>query len=343
MSSEATAPLVSFVVATWQEAGFIGPCLERLLGQDVEAEVEVLVVDGGSTDGTRTVVEEVAARDARVRLLDNPARVTPSAFNIGIAASRGRFVSLIGAHSLPQFDYARRLVKAFDESGAWLVGGRAVSEPAVAGPVAAGIARAMASPLGVGGATFRLSDGAGWADTGFPGAYRRELFDVIGRFDEELVRNQDDDLHLRARLAGHRLWYEPALATVYHPRATFRGLWRQYEQYGFWRAATLRKHRRLASPRQAGPGVLVAGLAVGAPVAMCRPRLRGLWVTGVASWVGLLAVAGRRELRRGADGPTALSAATAVGAMHLSYGTGFWRGALSEARRWVVRTMKVAG
>ena len=173
MTAGPPAPLVSFVVATWQEAAFIGPCLERLLAQDLDGDVEVLVVDGGSTDGTRQLVEEVATRDGRVRLLDNPARVAPAAFNLGIGASRAPLVSLIGAHSLPQLDYARRLVSDFEGSGAWLVAGRAVSEPAVAGAVAAGIARAMASPLGVGGATFRLSEQPGWSVTGFPGAYRR--------------------------------------------------------------------------------------------------------------------------------------------------------------------------
>ena len=342
----APAPVVSFVVATWQEAAFIGPCLERLLAQDLDGldgGVEVLVADGGSTDGTRELVEEMTRRDPRVRLLDNPRKVAPAAFNLGIAASRGRYVSLIGAHSLPQVDYARRLVSAFESTGAWLVGGRAVSEPAVPGPEAAGIARAMASPLGVGGATFRLSEQAGWADTGFPGAYRRALFDEIGMFDEALVRNQDDDLHLRARLAGHRLWYEPALATIYHPRATLAGLWRQYEQYGFWRAATLRKHRRLASPRQAAPGVLVAGLVLG-PVVGARSRaLRRLWAAGAAAWVGVVAAAGARERKLGADPSTSAAAAAAVAAMHLSYGVGFWRGVWVEARRWVARTMQVGG
>lgn len=339
MTDEPGAPLVSFVVATWQEADFIGPCLDRLLAQD-EA-IEVLVVDGGSTDGTRALVEAVAGRDGRVRLLDNPAKVAPAAFNLGIAASLGDLVSLIGAHSLPQVDYASRLVRAFEESGAWLVGGRAVSRPAVAGPVAAGIARAMASPLGVGGATFRVSDEAGWADTGFPGAYRRGLFEEIGCFDEALVRNQDDDLHLRARIAGHRLWYEPGLATVYHPRSTFAGLWRQYEQYGFWRAATLRKHRRLASPRQAAPGAFVAGLVLGVPLGLGHPRLRRLWALGVVAWLAGLVGAGLRERERGADPATAAAAAAAVGTMHLSYGAGFWRGVLTEGCRWVAGTMQV--
>jgi succinoglycan biosynthesis protein ExoA len=339
-------PAVSFVVATWQEAAFIGPCLERLLAQDLDGldgGIEVLVADGGSTDGTRELVEEVARRDPRVRLLDNPRKVAPAAFNLGIAASRGRYVSLVGAHSLPQVDYARRLVAAFEATGAWLVGGRAVSEPAVPGPVAAGIARAMASPLGVGGATFRLSEQAGWADTGFPGAYRRALFDEIGVFDELLVRNQDDDLHLRARLAGHRLWYEPALATIYHPRSTLRSLWRQYEQYGFWRAATLRKHRRLASPRQAAPGVLVAGLALGPLLGSRSTPLRRLWAAGTAAWLLVVVAAGVRERKRGADPSTSAAAAAAVAAMHLSYGAGFWRGAWAEARTWAVRTIKTGG
>lgn len=325
------APSVSFVVATWQEARAIVPCLDRLLSQEFDGEVEVLVVDGGSTDGTRELVLRRSSSDKRVRLLDNPRRIAASAFNLGVSASRAPIISLVGAHSLPPLDYARRLVAAFDESGAWLVGGRAVMESAIQGAIPEGIARAMASPLAVGNARYRYSTEPGWGESGFPGAYRRELFDVIGWFDEELVRNQDDDFHLRARKAGYSLWYEPELATVYHPRQNFGALWSQYYEYGIYRAATLRKHRQLSSARQAAPATLIAGLTlcgVAAPVwRPARFALAGM----LAAWGTLLCVASLHSQDRDTDPEQVLATAVAVAVVQSSYGVGFWRGLLRRS------------
>jgi succinoglycan biosynthesis protein ExoA len=324
---------IAFVVATLNEEKAIHGCVRSLLDQEYPPEkIEVVIVDGGSTDRTRAIVSGLAASDARVKLADNPRRIAATAFNIGIAATTSDVVSLVSAHSTTDPDYARILDDAFHRSGASLVGGRSrAATDVAAGPMAEAIVRATTSPLGQGPAHHRYSDRPGWVDTAFPGAYRRELLVELGGFDESLVRNQDDELNLRARLAGHRMWYEPCLRSNYQPRLTLRALWRQYYQYGWWRWATVRKHGRVASARHLVPAALVAGLAVGPLVAVVAPQRRLVataWVGGLATWLAVLLIAGWRE--RDSRPAVAARVPTVVACLHLSYGCGFWHAVLDS-------------
>lgn len=315
-------PTVSYVVAALNEERRIGACLASLLAQEYPVDrLEVAVVDGGSTDGTREVVGRVAEADARVSLHHNPGRIAAAGFNAGIRATTGEIVSLMSAHAVVPAGYTRRLVRAFEESGAQLVGGRMAAVSAAGAPWEEAIRRATSSPFGLGNAAFHYSEEAQWVDTAYPGAYRRALLDELGGFDEALVRNQDDDLHLRARLRGHRMWFDPALECRYHPRSSLPALWRQYFEYGYWRAATLRKHRRFASWRHAVPPLFVAAVA-GGSVLPGRP-VRRLWAATLAGYGGVLvAGAGRERV------PPAESArvALAMVVLHVAYGSGFWVG-----------------
>jgi succinoglycan biosynthesis protein ExoA len=328
-------PTIAFIVATLNEERAIEPCIRSLLDQRYPADlIEVVVVDGGSTDRTRQVVTALSAIDPRVRLLHNPGRIAASAFNIGVAATTGRLVSLVGAHGISHPDYAMMLADAFANSGAELVGGRseAEAEPG-ATPMARAIVRAVSSPLGVGGARYRYSTTPGWVDTAYPGAYRRELFTRIGGFDESLVRNQDDELHHRARMAGHPMWFDPRLRSTYRPRSSLRQLWSQYYQYGWWRAVTVRKHGKVASVSYLVPAALVAGLAAGPVVAAATRRHRRLavssWAGAALAWGGVTVLGGWRERSVPAD--VAIRVPAAIACLHLAYGVGFWSGAAHMA------------
>ena len=182
-------PLVSVIVPSRNEAHRIGPCLESILGNDYPSDrLEILVVDGMSDDGTRTVVESFGARFPQLRLVSNDRKITPAALNLGIAAAQGSVIVRMDAHVEYPRDYISALVALLEESGADNVGGVCRTLPANDSPIARAVALGMSHPLGVGNSHFRIGTSENrWVDTVPFGCYRREVFDRIGTFDEELV------------------------------------------------------------------------------------------------------------------------------------------------------------
>jgi succinoglycan biosynthesis protein ExoA len=327
--TRALRPFVSVIVPVRQEARHIGATLAALLGGDYPADrIEVLVIDGRSTDGTRAVVESLAARDGRFRLLDNPAGTAPAGLNIGLRAARGEIIVRMDAHTLPAPDYVTACVDALERTGAWAVGGPMVGR----GETAFGraVAVATATRLGAGDARFRLG-GAGPVDTVYLGAWPRAVLDRVGGFDEGLPRNQDYELAVRIRAAGGMVWLDPGIRSTTVTRGTPGALARQYFGYGTGRAGTWRRHPRSLRWRQTVPALLVAVLALAIPTAVLNPRARpalGALSAGYAGAVALRSASGARR----ADARAALWPPVAYATIHLAWGIGFWLG-LGRIRR----------
>jgi glycosyltransferase involved in cell wall biosynthesis len=305
------------------EARYIEGCLRSILAQDYPPEqIEILVVDGMSNDGTRQIATEFAQRDSRIRLLDNLQRIVPTAMNKGISTAQGEIVIRVDGHTVIAQDYVRRCVEVLATTGADNVGGpmRAASDTWIGKT----IVLATSSPFGVGGARFHYAETPGWVDTVYMGAYRREVFDRIGLFDEELVRNQDDELNFRLIQAGGKIWLDPNIRSTYFSRSTLRGLWKQYFEYGFWKVRVIQKHRRPASLRHLVPGAFVLSLAsslvlswlVGSPLFLFTVLLPYLFTSlFVTFWI-----AAREGWRYAPLLPLAFAT------MHLAYGFGFLAG-----------------
>ena len=257
--SETVVPLVSVVMPVRNEEEFIRKTISSLLMNDYAPKrLEVLVVDGMSDDGTRDIVREMAQRDARLKLLDNPRRVTPVAMNIGIQNSRGEIIVIMGGHATVAPDFISQSVLVLNEHPeACCAGG--IMETIGMSYTGSVIATAMSSPFGVGGGNFRVRKTEGYVATVPFGAHRRWIFDKLGLFDEELVRNQDDDFIQRMIEAGEKQYMSPAIKSKYFCRASFRKLFRQYFQYGFWRIRTIQKHGKPANIRQIIPLTFVLG------------------------------------------------------------------------------------
>lgn len=325
-----STPLVSIVVPTRNEAATIEACLDALRKQDYPADqLEILVVDGLSTDDTRELVAAIAAADGRVRLLDNEQRVTPAAFNLGIRMARGGVIGVMSAHGIPALDYVSLAVRDLQERDAWCVGGRI--DRVATTPVQRAIAAATSSPFGVGDASHNYRTTAGWVDTAFPGMWPRWVFDKVGLFDPELVRNQDDEFSYRIREAGGRVWYSPDVVVSYVPRGSFRSLFSQYRQYGLWKVRVFQKHRGAARIRHLIPAVWVASLISGIVLAVVAfPAILITLIAGVP-YVAVMTVASLR-LRR--DGTSVWSVFRALACLHLGYGVGFWQGLIRFAPRW---------
>jgi glycosyltransferase involved in cell wall biosynthesis len=249
---------ISVVVACRNENPHIEKLLEDLRRIEWNNRTyEVLIADGMSTDGTRAILDEFAGRYPWCAVVDNPGRTASSGLNRAIRQARGEFVIRMDAHTSYEPDYVVRCIEVLEGSGAWNVGGpqRSKAEGYIQRAIQAGYHSAFAS----GGARFRDDRYYGPVETVPYGCWRRRILVQVGLFDETLVRNQDDELNLRLRLAGGGIWQDPSIVSWYRPRASLRGLFRQYVQFGFWRVAVLRKHPATAAPRQYVPAAAATG------------------------------------------------------------------------------------
>jgi hypothetical protein len=205
---------------------------------------------------------------------------------------------------------------------AWGVGG--MLETVGEGRMGEAIGLAQSAPIGVGNSRFRTGGQAGYVDTVVFGAYPRAVFDRVGIFDEELVRNQDDEFNIRILAAGGRLFFDPRICCRYHARSSLGHLWRQYYQYGFWKVRVRQKVGRLGSWRQYIPSAFVAG---GALCTLIGFIAEGGWPIPAiyfGLYLGAVGVGSRMATR--ARGHLLLPAAAAVTTMHVAYGIGFWEG-----------------
>jgi GT2 family glycosyltransferase len=330
----ASLPLVTVILPIRNEARRIRACLEAVLAQDYPAErLEVLAVDGRSTDATRAIVAELAARDGRLRLLDNPAGIVPTAMNRGLAAAAGEVIVRVDGHTIIAPDYVRQCVATLARTGAVNAGGP--MRPAADGYWGRAIARATCSPFGVGGGAFhdetRACDDV---DTVYLGAFRRAALLAAGGYDEELVRNQDDELNYRLRAAGGRIALSPAIRSTYYGRGSLPALWRQYWQYGFWKVRVLQKHPASLQPRHAAPPLFALAVLAAAALRLRGGRGRHLWLALAGPWLAGAVIFSLRAMRSRADWPLLPALPVVFATLHLSYGCGALWGLVRWAARW---------
>ena len=250
---------VSVVVPCRNERKFIEAAVGSILLQEpVDGGFEVLVADGMSDDGTREILERMALVDARLRVIDNPGRVVPTGLNAAIKEARGEIIVRMDAHTEYASDYIKRCVEVLLTTGADNVGGpwNATGRDFVQ----SAIAMAFRSPFGSGGAGSHRLDFEGEVDSVYLGCWRRDYLLKIGGFDDEFVRNQDDELNLRLVKSGGKIWQSPLIHSWYYPRNSLLALFHQYKQYGYWKVRVIQKHRQPASLRHLVPGIFVAML-----------------------------------------------------------------------------------
>ncbi|MBN2171937.1 MAG: glycosyltransferase family 2 protein [Candidatus Krumholzibacteriota bacterium] len=324
------APAVSIVVPCRNERAHVAAFLESLVAQEpVPGGVEILVADGLSDDGTAELLAEHARRRPELRVIPNAGRIVSTGLNAAVRAARGRYIVRMDVHTRYAPDYVRRCVETIEATGADNVGGPARTE--AAGAWQRAIAAAYASPFAVGGARFHFADYEGEVDTVTYGCWERATLERLGLFDEGLVRNQDDELNLRLRRAGGRVWQSPAIRSWYRPRVSLGRLFRQYYQYGFWKVAVIRKHRLPASPRHLVPVAFVSTMAVLGAAALFWALARVLFCLECAAYLGFLVLGSLAIARRRGWGLLPLLPPT-LAAFHVSYGLGFLHG-LAAAER----------
>jgi GT2 family glycosyltransferase len=318
-------PRVSIVIPCRNEAGFIARCLAALEAAAFDRErTTVLVCDGMSTDGTRAEVRDFTRRLPWMVMLDNTARTTPQALNLGLCHTHFDVGIILGAHAEVEPDFVERNIAALrSDDTAGCSGGVIVNE--YGDPTSRRIGAAMGHPFGVGNAHFRTGSRSGHVDTVAFGAYRRQVFERVGWFNEQLVRNQDDEFNHRLTKAGYRILLDPRIRSRYHVRASYRKLFRQYRQYGYWKVYVNRLHGTVTTLRQLVPAAWVAFLLGG--TALCSLVPETMWsVSGVVVlYVTVAAFSAWRASGGLRDVPGVM---LAFAVLHFAYGTGYWQGIL---------------
>jgi succinoglycan biosynthesis protein ExoA len=319
-------PLVSLLISMRNEEQHIARCLESILRQDYPADrLEVLVMDGRSTDRSREIVARLFEGRPHCRLLDNPGVIQSLGWNLGIAGSSGAVIGIVSAHCVLGPGYVSAAVETLRRTGAELVGGP--MHAASSGRVGSATALATSSPFGVGGARFHYAQREQQVDTVYQGLCWRSTYERIGGFDPEMVRNQDDELSYRLLDAGGRIICNPAIESRYANRATFRSLARQYFQYGFWKVRLMQKHPRQMRPRHFVPATFVAAVAALGLGSVGLPAARPLFWLVLAAYAAASGTASALAARRGGWAHLPLMP-VAFALLHLSYGAGFWKGLL---------------
>jgi len=323
-------PLVSLLVAMRNEEQHIGATLESIFAQDYPPDrLEVRVYDGDSSDGSWAIAERLCADRPLASVSRNPRITQAAGWNLGIDEARGDIIGIVSAHCELAPDYVSTAVETLERTGAEMVGGlmRAVGD----GPVGEAIALATSTPFGVGGARFHYATVETDVDTVYMGVCRSETYRRF-RFDEEMVRNQDDELSYRILDAGGRIVVNPRIRSTYRNRSSFQSLWRQYYDYGFWKVRVMEKHPRQVRVRQLVPPALVASTLASAALAPFSAVGRMMLAAVLGSYGAANVTA---SLAAGRSRPRLLTLLPLVySTLHFAYGAGFIAGLVQGSRSW---------
>jgi glycosyltransferase involved in cell wall biosynthesis len=285
-------------------------------------KLEILVVDGGSTDRTREIVRKLAEEDPRVQLVDNPGRFPSAGMNEGIKRAKGTVIVRLDAHAEYAANYVIASVEALRRTGAANVG--AAARGRYKNPFQRALCAALGSRLGVGGSAYRDADREGFVETVWGGAFRREAFERVGLFDAKARTNEDAELNQRIIEAGGSIFLSRDVVAFYYPRSSLRALWHQYFSYGQGRARTLLRRGRLLSPRPLIPFAMVTIFAVLASIALLLPEAWPLFALAMLGYSTIIAAESIRIARK--NDPRILPRLLVIfPAMHFAHGLGVWQ------------------
>jgi len=322
---------VSVIVPCYNEQATICQLLDAIYGQTYPLdEIEVVIADGLSTDHTRAEINDfqISHPELEIRIIDNIRRVIPSGLNRAIEAAIGKYIIRLDAHSIPNHDYIQKCVKGLEEGSGDNVGGLWKIQPGASTWIAKAIAIAASHPLGAGDALYRIGGAAQEVDTVPFGAFRKELINRIGMFDETLLTNEDYEFNVRLKQSGGRVWMDPSIYSIYFARSTLRGLSKQYWRYGYWKAQMLRKHPNTLRWRQILPPMFVVALLVLGFLSLGWNLARWLLAIIVILYIIVIFSIGIQMSLKHKSISLAIGLPLATATIHLSWGAAFLWGFL---------------
>lgn len=319
---------ICVVIPCRNEVNFIEECVRAIYDSEGLEEYEIIVhiVDGMSNDGTREKIAALKDNFPSLLLVDNIKKLTPFAFNLGIkACPDATYFQIIGARHIVSSNYLSNALKKIEsDQSVWCVGGKIINEYlSDTGKI---IAVSMGSAFGMGLGNFRTLNESGFTDTVTSPMYPAKVFEKIGYFDEDLVRNQDDDFNYRVSEAGGKIFLDADISLKYYVRGTFKGLARQFFQYGYWKVYVNKKHGAVTTIRQLVPPLFVLYLAL-LPVALIVGLVPfTIFSIPLVLYVLLdITVATKTALQEKVN---LFKLMFTYPILHITYGAGYWKGLL---------------
>ncbi len=253
---------ISIIIPCRNEEKFIGECLDSLVANEFpDDKLEVLVVDGMSDDNTKCIIKKYSEKYPFIKLIENPKKVTPVAMNKGINEAVGDYIMILSSHSKVDNNFINNNVDSLSKFDADCVGGVMITLPGSDTILSKSIALAVSHPFGVGNSQFRIgAKEPKYVDTVAFGCYRNEVFKEIGFFDENLIRNQDDEFNFRLIKNGGKVLLVPEIISYYHARDSILKLWKMYYQYGYFKPLVAKKIEAVLTWRQLIPAFFISSL-----------------------------------------------------------------------------------
>ena len=232
----------SIIIPCLNEEQYIGNCIDSILSQSYNISlIEIIIVDGGSTDGTSEILFKYKQKFTGLKVFQNPEKITPRALNIGIKNSTGEVIVILGAHTIIDSDFIALNNKYLNEKNVKVTGGTQINTGKTFRQRLIGLV--MGLPFGISSAAYRWSKREQFVDTVVYAAYRRELFDEIGYFEEKYSISEDAEINWRIRQKGYKIFYSPQIKTYYFPRNKIIQFLKQLFRYGILRVNVVKKHR----------------------------------------------------------------------------------------------------
>ncbi len=251
--------IVSILIPLRNEENSIKACLNSLLANDFsKSQYEVILIDGMSQDKTIEIINDFKWEGLPYKVINNPHKIVPTALNLGIQQAAGDYIIRIDAHTSYAKDYITQCVKELEKTGAENVGG--AMRVRFKNSIQKAIALATTSKFGIGNSDFHFKEKSGFVDSVYLGAFPKRTFKQFGLFDEELIRNQDDEFNYRIKLNGGKIYLSNKIKSYYYPRSSLNALFSQYFQYGYWKVRVIQKLKTITSLRHFIPAIFVTSL-----------------------------------------------------------------------------------
>ncbi len=327
-------PSISVIIPVFNEADYIGKCINSIVEQDYSGKIEILCIDGMSDDGSREIIRNFTIHDNSVHMIDNLQRIIPVAMNIGIKNARYDLVARMDGHSIPSKDYLKSCVEVMNNTLCDCVGGK--WEYKGTDYISSAIAAAMDSKFGVGTARWRGTATAGLTDTVPYGVYKKELLLKLDGFNENLIRNQDYELNYRLRQADGQIYYSPDIVSTYYSRKNLNSLWRQYYQYGVWKALVIKMHPKSFRFRHCIAPLFVLSLITGTILSLLGSYWFYIYLSGILLYTLFLIFFSIRQAIRNRIKYLPLLPVIFI-ILHTSWGSGFLYGII---KWWILNRDK---